>query len=442
MPKLTLSRLENLKPGAVLADPGCDGLRFIGGKDGRVYGQVRVRCPHPKRPGEFEWRSRGLGRVDTAIHDRIGDLLDEATDYDEHGRPYEMYTPHIVPDEVLKPIRERARELRRRLLKGEAEDGAGPTFAAVAQEFMERHVAKKMRPRSQAEYKRAVSRFLPAWEHRPVASITRADIVAELDKLEDKHGPVARNRALAIVGSLFTFALKRDAIPASPALKIDMLPERPRERWLRDDELARLWAAFDALGYPWGPWGKLLALTAQRREQCAQLCWEDLHGLDGPEPVWLARQKGDRALLVPLAPMAANLLRSVRPANGSAPSGYVFTTGRTRGKNAGGQSHIQGFNYAKGLVEGALAKDEGPPLAQWQFHDIRRTVRTGLSRLRVAPHVAEAVLGHAVLGRLEKTYNQWDFEPEKRAALEAWEAHLAAVLAGGNVVPLPARGVA
>jgi integrase len=70
-------------------------------------------------------------------------------------------------------------------------------------------------------------------------------------------------------------------------------------------------------------------------------------------------------------------------------------------------------------VEGALAKDEGPPLAPWTFHDIRRTVRTGLSRLRVAPHVAEAVLGHAVLGRLEKTYNQWDFEPEKRAALGA-----------------------
>jgi integrase len=117
--------------------------------------------------------------------------------------------------------------------------------------------------------------------------------------------------------------------------------------------------------------------------------------------------------------MAAALLSSLRPADGSEPTGYVFTTGRTRGKNAGGQFHIQGFNYAKGLVEGALAKDEGPPLAPWTFHDIRRTVRTGLSRLRVAPHVAEAVLGHAVLGRLEKTYNQWDFEPEKRAALGA-----------------------
>jgi integrase len=433
MSRLTLSRLTALKPGRVLADAGCDGLRFIGGRDGRLYAQVRVRCPHPTRKGESQWVSRGLGRLN--VEDRVQDILDASTEYDDYGRPLDGGRS-VSLDDVLAPIRAEARQLKRCLLKGEAESAAGPTFAAIAQDFLQRHVAKKMRPRSQAEYKRAVSRFLPAWEHRPVVSITRADIVAELDKLEDKHGPVARNRALAIAGSLFTFALKRGAIPASPALKIDMLPERPRERWLRDDELARLWGAFDALGYPWGPWGKLLALTAQRREQCAQLRWEDLHGLDGPEPVWLARQKGDRALLVPLAPMAADLLRSLRPADGGAPTGYVFTTGRTRGKNAGGQSHIQGFNYAKGLMEAALAKDEGPPLAQWQFHDIRRTVRTGLSRLRVAPHVAEAVLGHAVLGRLEKTYNQWDFEPEKRAALEAWERHLAAVLAGDNVVPL------
>jgi hypothetical protein len=37
-----------------------------------------------------------------------------------------------------------------------------------------------------------------------------------------------------------------------------------------------------------------------------------------------------------------------------------------------------------------------------------------------------------VLGRLEKTYKQWDYKPEKRAAFEGWEAHLVAVLASGK----------
>jgi hypothetical protein len=50
---------------------------------------------------------------------------------------------------------------------------------------------------------------------------------------------------------------------------------------------------------------------------------------------------------------------------------------------------------------------------------------------------AELVLGHAVTG-LIKVYDLWDYADEKRAVLEAREAHLAAVLAGGNVVPMPA----
>ena len=76
-------------------------------------------------------------------------------------------------------------------------------------------------------------------------------------------------------------------------------------------------------------------------------------------------------------------------------------------------------------------------LPEWYWHHLRRAVRSGLSRLRVAPHVAELVLGHAVTG-LIKVYDLWDYADEKHAAWEPWEAHLAAVLADGNVVPVPA----
>jgi integrase len=432
---LTLARLNALRPGAALSDPAVTGLRYIRQRQG-LYAQLRFK-------GADGWRSYGLGKVDIDENALLEQIETAAFLTRVLGPPPDDLRKH-QPKEVLElglePVRRAARELRIKLRSGEVEAPTGPTFGDVAHVFLERYVAKKMRPRSQKEYARGISRFMPAWQHRPIKSITRADIEAELDKLEDKHGPVARNRALANVGSLFTFALKREAIPASPALKIDMLPEKPRERWLRDNELERLWAAFDALRYPWGLWGKLLCLTAQRREQCAQMQWEDI---DFANAVWYARQKGDRALLVPLGPMALALLHSLRPTDGSEPTGYVFTTGRTRGKKAGGQSHIQGFNYAKGLVEEALSKD-GPPLAQWQFHDIRRTVSTGLSRLRVPPHIRELVLGHAALGRLQKTYDQHDYLDEKRAALEAWEAHLAAVGCGGNVTPLhtPRRGMA
>jgi hypothetical protein len=36
-----------------------------------------------------------------------------------------------------------------------------------------------------------------------------------------------------------------------------------------------------------------------------------------------------------------------------------------------------------------------PDLAEWRYHDLRRTARSGLARLRVPPHVSELVLSTA-----------------------------------------------
>jgi integrase len=429
--KLTLGALRSAKPGRPLADPAVPGLRYLRSRKGVLYAQLRFKG------SDGAWRSYGLGAVD--INQRaLLSQLETAAFLTSMLGPRRDDTP--MPKEALElglePVRRKAIALRLKLRAGDDPRHGGPTFGALADLFLERKVAKEMRPRSQKEYQRHVGRFLAAWERRPIASITRADVVAELDKLEDKHGPVARNRALAVLGSLFTFTLKREAIPASPAAKVDMLPERPRERWLRDDELARLWAAFDALGHPWGSWGKMLALTGQRREQCAQMRWEEV---DFDNAVWYARQKGDREVLVPLAPMALALLRGLRPADGG--SGYVFTSRTRRGAKAGARTHIQHFTHAKRLVLAALGE---PPLEHWQFHDLRRTVSTGLSRLRVPPHIRELVLGHAVMDRLVKTYDRHDYLDEKRDALCRWEAHVERVVSGAaNVLPLTAaRGAA
>ena len=72
------------------------------------------------------------------------------------------------------------------------------------------------------------------------------------------------------------------------------------------------------------------------------------------------------------------------------------------------------------------------------MHDLRRTVRTGLGMLGVAPHVAEAVLNH-LPAKLIRIYDRNSYEPEKRAALETWANHLAVAVAkasGANVTSL------
>jgi hypothetical protein len=73
------------------------------------------------------------------------------------------------------------------------------------------------------------------------------------------------------------------------------------------------------------------------------------------------------------------------------------------------------------------------------LHDLRRTGRTGLGILGVAPHIAEAVLNH-LPPKLVRTYDRNSYEREKRAALDLWAAHLTRLVSGeaSNVVPLRA----
>jgi integrase len=61
----------------------------------------------------------------------------------------------------------------------------------------------------------------------------------------------------------------------------------------------------------------------------------------------------------------------------------------------------------------------GRSIERFRLHDLRRTVRTHLSRLGISDVVAELVLGHALKG-LQARYNVYGYADEKRAALERW----------------------
>ena len=62
----------------------------------------------------------------------------------------------------------------------------------------------------------------------------------------------------------------------------------------------------------------------------------------------------------------------------------------------------------------------------WRLHDLRRTVASGMARLRIEPWVVEKVLNHATgqLSGVAGVYNRWGYSDEKRDALGAWARHL------------------
>ena len=76
---------------------------------------------------------------------------------------------------------------------------------------------------------------------------------------------------------------------------------------------------------------------------------------------------------------------------------------------------------------------------RWTNHDLRRTLRSGLSALRVNSDVAEAVLAHVKPG-IRGVYDRYDLFDEKRQALDLWAGRLRSVVepAPGNLVKLVA----
>jgi hypothetical protein len=72
-------------------------------------------------------------------------------------------------------------------------------------------------------------------------------------------------------------------------------------------------------------------------------------------------------------------------------------------------------------------------------HDIRRTVRTRLSALKVQDHIAELVIGHGRKG-LQRVYDQHRYVEEKREALDKWASYLRSIVEPPppNVVELAA----
>ena len=61
--------------------------------------------------------------------------------------------------------------------------------------------------------------LLPEWGDKPIATITRAD-VKSIIREKARTAPIAANRLLATISSIFSWALDEEIIGASPAVRI------------------------------------------------------------------------------------------------------------------------------------------------------------------------------------------------------------------------------
>lgn len=348
----------------------------------RQYKQIRAegRCPATEKKEKADKHERSVSEVDSSF--TVEDLV-------------ELYLVQRIEDRKTK-------------------DG--------------RLIPGARKPKGQAETRRTLhGDVVRVMGSREAASVTRQDVIDLIMEIVDRGANVQAGNVLREWSLAFEFALGLGKLPynfvnpaflAKSSLKqaaVRLTSERGK-RALDDSELVRL--------LEWLPKSdftqtikQVLMLSLWTGCRTGELCaaeWKDVDLNNGTFRIADSKTGTDRTVQLPR--QAVSFLKALRSVTGD----YLFPSQKTK-------LPIQ----QKQLTEQAWRlRERGSMLNidRWTPHDLRRTVRTGLSRLKCPSEVGEAVLGHARKG-IEGTYDLHRYEDECREWLQKWADHLEALTA-------------
>jgi integrase len=359
------------------------------------------------------------------------------------------------------------------------------TFAQAAADYIATDVIgnnpDQPRQRKATDVQRIFDRVLvPLWGEKPVTAITHDDVEDVIQRAKNlgtagmlasfgvkssprkqRGRPTSSRKGRAGTGAgarnLFstinTFfgwvrRQKRYGLKSNPCADLSAKhligPKMPVDRFLDDNEIFAFWRATGRMRYPYGPFYRLLLLTGVRLNELADASWNEINGTSWiiPKERMKARNEKARAHAVPLTTDLKSIFNKLpRFKRGN----FVFST--TFGqKPAWINDKVKKQLDARMLrTLRALARMRGDDpdkieFKRWTNHDLRRTLRSGLSRLRIDRDTAEAVLAHVQPG-IVGTYDVYDRFDEKKKALTRWATHVRSLVepAPDNVRRLPVR---
>lgn len=360
-------------------------------------------------------------------------------------------TRRITLGRVGKITPDEAEKLAKRVL-GAVVHGADPaaaksadrraaTLKEIADLFLTDHVAAKRKGATADHYRHILEKLvLPSLGNRKADQINTADVARLHARMRER--PYLANRAVAVVGSLYSFAGRRRLLPVgcNPARGIDKYPEKGRERFLSGAELARLGDAIreaETKGIPWtvDPTAKhsprepnrrtvigkhaaaairLLILTGARLREILNLRWEHVDLERGL--LFLPDSKTGKKAIVLNAPATAVL--AAMPRIGS----YVIA-----GQNAGTKNEKPRADLNKPWR--AVRKRAG--LEGVRIHDLRHTHASIGAGAGLGLPIIGKLLGHTKASTTQR-YAHLDIDPLRRAS-EHIGARLAVALGEASV---------
>ena len=357
----------------------------------------------------------------------------------------------VYPEMTLEKAHSAHAKAREQLIKGidpnelliqaNIAHRGSPTVSQLVNEYIEKWA--KPRKRTWEEDARMLSKdVIPHLGKRKAKDIKRRDIVLLIDEIVDRGSPITANRTLRIIKKMFSFAVKRGVLDASPCVEIDPpAKENKRERVLTEDEVKIFWLGLEKAKMSDGTKLalRLLLVTAQRKGEVAQAEWSEIDLKSGWWTIPKEKAKNERIHRVPLSQMAIDILKQAKEL--SRDSRWVFPSVKNQAITPRSISRAIRNNSKKRPPEHPKHK---PPYGEFfkteRFspHDLRRTATSMMTGSGVDELHVSKVLNHTISGVTSRHYNHYTYDKEKQQALETWDRKLNSILTGkkANVVNL------
>lgn len=276
-----------------------------------------------------------------------------------------------------------------------------------------------------------------------LSELHRRDLTRCIDAVKDRGAHVEANRLFEDLRAMVRWARGRGDLDENLVEGMKRPTETvERDRVLSADEIKTMWAGLvDAdMRESTRRVIRLCLVTAQRVGEVAGMTADEL---DIDQRLWTipaARSKNKREHAVPLSDMAVRIIRDQLADNAAladrkgrdAPP-FVFP-------GPGARASVTGAAIAKAIkreetIKRGVATIMG--IAPWTAHDLRRTAATHMEEAGISPFVIGHVLNHASATKASVTsrvYARYDYQREKREALELWADRLDGVLAASATV--------
>ena len=294
--------------------------------------------------------------------------------------------------------------------------------------------------------------LLPLFGDRPVAELTHVEVSTALREIElhgtdhalvklrkraelrhpNRSSGPARKQArmlFAYLDGMLRWAAGTGdyGIEFSPLMRVKksdrFCAKVERDRVLDEIEIAAVWRASATLQSPYRQLYRLLILSGLRLAEVLECEWDEFDPKLTEWTIPAKRMKGRngkvKAHTVPISSHMRDVLRELHRGNRGS---FVFSLN-------GGASPIAYRGRFKALLDDAVLADMGlpdsalddpkSPIKHFTNHDLRRTMRTFVSKLGVADEIGELMLAHRK-GGVAATYNRDDRLDARRDAHELW----------------------